>query len=159
MRSLDVVSSLRALDPHAGFALAPVRVYDSAMPPKSHARIRKLSADHRLALDLAVKIRETLKRGLDPDVVAVTVELTFEQRLEEHFDIEESSLAVAFAGDIEPEHAARMVSEHQAIRRLFSEVRAGSVEALTHLADALEAHVRFEETDVYPAILARLASP
>lgn len=144
------------LGPCDQFALSALRVYDSAMPSNSNARIRRLSADHRLALELARTIRERLERGVGPDAVASTLDPTSEQRLEEHFKIEETSLAITFAGEIELELVARTMSEHRAIRCLFTEVRGGSALALVKLADALEAHVRFEERDLYPAILARL---
>ncbi len=102
---------------------------------KRAAGLVSLSRDHHRALVLARDLRRP-----DPPVVADVV-----AELEPHFVVEETELvprAIAHGGAL-AELAAKLVEDHAALRSATDPVALGQ---------RLEAHVRFEERELFPAL-------
>lgn len=111
--------------------------------------LQPLSHDHYEGLQLAARLRKALRADDDltgwPDAIAAF----WRDHLAPHFaDEEVTVLPVLEAGA--PDLAAQMTREHAAIGRLVREIDA-SPDALGAFADALAAHIRFEEREAFPA--------
>jgi hemerythrin-like domain-containing protein len=100
------------------------------------ARLHALSRDHHRALVLVRRVR----RGAD----AAEVARRFELELAPHFAIEERVLLPALTRAGRADLATRTAREHEEIRA------ATSTHNLAAFADLLEAHVRFEERELFP---------
>lgn len=111
--------------------------------------LQPLSHDHYEGLQLAARLRKALRAEDEltgwPDAIAAF----WREHLVPHFADEEATvLPVLEAGA--PELAEQMTREHAAIERLVREIDA-SPGALERFADALAAHIRFEEREAFPA--------
>lgn len=111
--------------------------------------LQPLSHDHYEGLQLAARLRKALRSEDEltgwPDEIAAF----WREHLVPHFADEEATvLPVLEAGA--PELAEQMTREHAAIERLVREIDA-SPAALERFADALAAHIRFEEREAFPA--------
>lgn len=100
---------------------------------KRDARLRKLSSEHHNALVLARKLR----RGQEVDLPAA-----FAAELAPHFAIEEKVLLPALRQAGREDLASRTLCDHDAMRAALAEPE--------RFADLLEAHVRFEERELFP---------
>lgn len=105
------------------------------------SRLHRLSTEHHHSL---VFVRN-LRRGLDPRELARVVD----EILLPHFLIEERLLLPALARAGRADLAARALDEH-------SEIRLARTDP-ARLADLLEAHIRFEERELFPACEALIA--
>lgn len=114
---------------------------------KRDPRLHALSRDHHHALVLA-------RRASRGDIDAETMRASFDAELAPHFAVEERVLLPALreAGGATLALAERTLSDHEAMR---AAVARGDVAELARL---LEAHVRFEEREVFPACEALLPS-
>ena len=111
--------------------------------------LQPLSHDHYEGLHLAARLRKALRADTDltgwPDEIAAF----WREHLVPHFADEEATvLPVLEAGA--PDLASQMTREHAEIERLVREIDA-STDALGTFADALAAHIRFEEREAFPA--------
>lgn len=120
-----------------------------------------LSWDHHHGLDLARTVRATLagdERLAAPSLEALRalVAARWEAELAGHFADEEAVLGPLGAQSEALEGLlARMRTEHAAIRALVGAVAASEgddTEALARFADALTAHIRFEEQALFEAV-------
>jgi hemerythrin-like domain-containing protein len=100
---------------------------------KRDQRLRQLSSEHHNALVLARKLR----RGQP-----VELPTAFEAELAPHFALEERVLLPALARTGREDLATRTLCEHDAMRAALSEPQ--------RFAELLEAHVRFEERELFP---------
>lgn len=77
-----------------------------------------------------------------------------------HFRIEEEVLLPFWQmlGNVDPAHVARVAQEHLAIRTLALKVEAGeaALADLQQLGELLQAHIRYEERELFPLIEADL---
>jgi hemerythrin-like domain-containing protein len=126
------------------------------MPASRIRRIVRLSAEHRLALELVATIREEIQLGSCSDALLLTVANEFASKLEKHFKLEETSLLTAFAEHLDQGLVMRTRDEHEKLRALVVDIHRGSVVALRVFAELLEAHIHFEEQELYPVIRACL---
>ena len=126
------------------------------MPASRIRRIVRLSAEHRLALELVARIREEIQLGSCRDALLSTVADDFASKIEKHFKVEETSLLSAFADHLDRDLVLRTRDEHEKLRALAVDIRRGSVVALRVFAELLEAHILFEEQELYPVIRACL---
>lgn len=115
-----------------------------------------LSHEHHHAL-----FQAKLLRDADEVAPAIAVFREFwEKEGALHFRIEEEVLlpGSGLDGPSSDEQVARLHDEHLQIRRQVGRVLAGdaSLEYLGELGEALTAHVRFEERDLFPRIEAGL---
>lgn len=74
---------------------------------------------------------------------------TFTRELEPHFQAEESALLPALKSAGEIELVRRTLTEHEELRRLANLLKAKDVTSVRHFGEALEAHVRFEERELF----------
>lgn len=102
---------------------------------KRDPRLHRLSSEHHHTLVLV----RNLRKGIEPREVA----RIFEEQLAPHFALEERVLLPALVAAGRADLAARTLDEHADIRVARSEPQ--------RLADLLEAHVRFEERELFPA--------
>ncbi len=123
---------------------------------KRSPELTPLSHDHHQALFVALK----LKRAEDPAVAAAYLEF-HDGTGGRHFEIEETILLPGWlAADPEADAAAaqRVLGEHLELRTGAVRLRSGepSTAELHSLGELLEAHVRFEERELFPIIESRL---
>lgn len=123
---------------------------------KRSPALTPLSHDHHGALFLALQ----LKRAEDESAGAAFAEFIAGEG-ERHFREEESVLLPAWAAadpEADKAMAARLAAEHLELRaagrRLSAEGLA--VEELHRVGELLDAHVRFEERELFPLIESRL---
>ena len=111
---------------------------------------RKFSRDHHHGLLFCWKIRQGLKNRISAERIVQYVEYFRETHLTKHFTLEETCL---FASLDDPK-VNKALGEHKQINKLLSGLSGLSEtqqnEVLTRIADLLEAHIRYEERDLFP---------
>jgi hemerythrin-like domain-containing protein len=129
---------------------------------KRHPSLHGLTVDHHHTLGLVVRINRS--RPEEVESLARLLLLTYEQAMLHHFRGEEEVLLPAFAAKVGDDHPliVRTLTEHIQIHRLANEIRKAlrtntvTEKLLTEIAQTLEAHVRFEENELFTAIEATL---
>lgn len=133
---------------------------------KRSAALEPLSHDHHAGLVFAAEVRRALRAEADPAPLADDVAAFWRDHLVPHFRDEEA-FVVPLLRTGAAATADRLVQEHEDLRALVQSVEAGPDAAvLGAFADALVAHIRFEEQDAFPtaerladaATLARLSA-
>ncbi len=122
------------------------------MPPiKRHEALISFSRDHHNGLLLVWKIREGLKKNIEPSRIASYVQFAFENDLEPHFREEEKWLFPT----LEKNNPGRLRAEadHSHLRELAGKLNTEArSEWLTEFAKSLEDHIRFEERELFNEI-------
>ena len=116
---------------------------------KRRPALRQLSREHHGALALALRIT----RAGDATTVArlmATVPDFFTLELEPHFRDEEAHLLPGLAAAGAHALVRRTLEEHHRLRGLAARVAAGDAASLSQFGEALRAHVRFEEHELFP---------
>ncbi|MFN2427309.1 MAG: hemerythrin domain-containing protein [Candidatus Binatia bacterium] len=121
---------------------------------KRDAALVPLSHDHHTALVLARRCKVAAKAGTGDDAWR-RVREAFPAHLEPHFVIEERFLLPALEKIGESEMVARVREDHALLRKLASATTA-SAGTVERFGLALEAHVRFEERQLFEVAQARL---
>lgn len=119
---------------------------------KRDLRLRGLSSDHHRALVLARTLRGASANG-------AMLAAAFAAELEPHFRIEDEELlsVLALGPDAESRAlAARTAEDHAHLRAEAARAAAGEPVDLEAFALRLEAHVRFEERELFPFVEAQL---
>ncbi len=128
-------------------------------------RLHGLTSDHHHALVLASRIKEASTGGrLDAALVA-DARRRYEQELAPHFAVEEEELLPALAARGRHDLVERTLREHETLRGHLAAAEAGELARLEAFGQLLEAHVRFEERELFPVcealvgdeVLARVA--
>jgi hemerythrin-like domain-containing protein len=125
---------------------------------KRDPRLVHLSEDHHHALVLARRIERAVERGQATDALGAEVVSALAGELGVHFAIEEEELLPALREAGLEATAARIASEHVALREHAEAARAGARDRLASFASLLREHVRFEEREAFPACEERLTS-
>ena len=115
--------------------------------------LEPLSHDHHAGLAFTAQLRAAQRAGDDPALLAAEVAAFWRDHLVPHFADEEAFVLPILESGA-PELAAQMLDEHRQIRHLVDAVEAdgdGWDGPLHSFADALAAHIRFEERHVFPA--------
>jgi hemerythrin-like domain-containing protein len=121
---------------------------------KRSAELTPLSRDHHQALAAALQ----LKRAEDPAEARAAFLDFWRSHGRGHFVIEEEILLpgwLAADREADGDAAARVAAEHLEIRTWARRLDAGEdvgVDELRELGVLLDAHVRFEERELFPAI-------
>ena len=132
---------------------------------KRDLRLHGLTSDHHHALVLARRLQEAAARGgLDVELSA-EVRRRYDEDLGPHFAIEEEELLPALALVGRTDLVDRTLREHAALRDHLAAAESGDCSRLAEFGALLEAHVRFEERDLFttcealvgPEVLARVA--
>jgi hypothetical protein len=107
------------------------------------------SREHHFELLLIWKIRQGLKNQISAKRISEYIRSVHLAGLEKHFTDEETLLWDIISEREELRKKAE--AEHAAIKHLLKLVGEGSADndILQHFADALEAHIRFEERDLF----------
>jgi hemerythrin-like domain-containing protein len=111
-----------------------------------------LSHDHHHALVAARRLRLAADRD-DAAAEAAAFARFFSEESVPHFREEEERLfpLVAFSDEARP-LVVRALLEHQQLHALVRELSSGERARLHEAAELLEAHVRFEERELFPLI-------
>lgn len=118
---------------------------------KRDEALRSLSRDHHRALVEAQRLR----RADDAEQAAAGFIDFFRGKGERHFQIEEQVLLPRWAalGSVDAGAAARLSAEHLSIRTaVLGLEREPTLDAAHALGRELDAHVRFEERELFPLI-------
>lgn len=120
-------------------------------PIKRRKELVPLSRDHHNGLLLCWKIRTGIRTEIDYTRISQYVLYFFEHDLKEHFRQEEELLF-----SLLPDTDAMkqdVLQQHARICTLVEEVREkADIPLLEELADTLDAHIRFEERQLFPYI-------
>jgi hemerythrin-like domain-containing protein len=124
---------------------------------KRSQELTPLSHDHHQALFAA----QQLKRAESPDAVRPAVVSFWEEHGRRHFTIEEEILLPGWIANdpgADPSMAVRVLTDHLTIRSDLRRLEGDALplEDVHALGARLEAHVRFEERELFPMIEARL---
>jgi hypothetical protein len=124
---------------------------------KRSPELTPLSRDHHKALTAALG----LKRADDPGEAATAFVAFWDSHGRHHFQIEEDVLLPGWLdGDPNADRSmiSRVLEEHVTIRARARQLGRGELDcdALKALGEMLEAHVRFEERELFPRIEAGL---
>jgi hemerythrin-like domain-containing protein len=127
------------------------------MPLRRRTELKGLSEEHHNALVVALRCRRTAEGLLDstPEDVWPGVLEFFALQIDPHFDIEERLLMPALVELGEQAMAERMADEHERLRGFVAMTRITRRD-LAAFASLLDAHIRFEEREVFEQTQDRL---
>ena len=126
---------------------------------KRSTGLLELSREHHSALKLALVAKKAANSAVEGVRVAAiaAVQAAMRSELEPHFQIEEDRLLPALAAAGCAELVARTLAEHQALRAAAAALVNAQAENLQAFAELLQAHVRFEERELFEVAQQRLA--
>ncbi|MDX9749618.1 MAG: hemerythrin domain-containing protein [Flavobacteriales bacterium] len=120
------------------------------MPPlERHPLLGPLSQEHHHGLLLCWRIRRDLVEHTDHGRVLEECRAFFRSDLLPHFAVEEEVVFPVLGGAHPLVH--RAITEHRRLARLFRQ-EGDPQTTLSRIEDELEAHIRFEERRLYPAV-------
>ncbi len=122
------------------------------MPPiKRHDALVQFSREHHFGLLLSWKIKQGIAKNIDNKRMAEYILAASDVEILPHFENEEKELFGLLAKD--DSLRLRAEQEHASIRQKLKELKDGQqAETLTALASELDAHIRFEERELFPHI-------
>ena len=118
-------------------------------PIKRHISLQPLSREHHQGLLLCMKIRKGLAKKVALDRISNYVQWFYEEYLEVHFRVEESSVFPILGNH--HELIKRALAEHRRLIRLM-ENRENLERSLHAFEEELEKHIRFEERVLFNEI-------
>lgn len=116
-----------------------------------------LSREHHAALVLAKRLAAAQRVPALHEGLAAAVTDTFARELDPHFRIEEAALLPLLMEAGEAELVARTLREHDELRELVRRISSGDAGALWPFGAKLDAHVHFEERELFPVAEAVLS--
>jgi hemerythrin-like domain-containing protein len=120
-------------------------------------RLHGLSSDHHHALVLSWRLRHEIRDAASAKAWLARARTAFSSELRPHFTIEEEELLPALREAGEHALVDRTLAEHAALADTLAAADvAAPREALERFAQLLQAHVRFEENELFPACEAKL---
>lgn len=122
---------------------------------KRSPALQQLSREHHTALSLALRIAKAADDAARAALMARVPGL-FAAELEPHFLEEETRLLPQLAAAGETDLVERTLAEHADMRALVARIAAGETEALADFGRLLQAHVRFEERELFAVAEQRL---
>lgn len=107
-----------------------------------------LSREHHTALVWAKRAQ----RGAsgDPQTLVAQLVAAFDREMEPHFQTEEKDLLPALRACGQHDLVDRTLADHLSLRDEVDHIRAGDTDAVEAFGKLLEAHVRFEERELFP---------
>ncbi len=121
---------------------------------KRHHSIQPLSRQHHNGLLAVLLLRKGIAGKADMAVMQKFVLQIWEDELKEHFREEEVVLMPPVYDKIDGDLFQRMKNEHSRLQSMIEQLQSPdlSFELFQQFADLLEAHIRFEERILFPAI-------
>ena len=118
-------------------------------PIKRNAAMVEFSKDHHFALLLVWKIRQGLRKSIEPARISSYIVHFFDTDLIYHFKDEEEVLFNKLSTKNPLRTQAE--TEHKNIKQVIDELRKNAVDRnlLKNFADILEKHIRFEERELF----------
>lgn len=112
-----------------------------------------LSREHHFALKLALDAKKAASSGAAATVTAMAsrVQAAMAGQLEAHFQAEELHLLPVLLGAC-PQLVARTLAEHVLLRQAALALDTPQPGLLLAFAELLQAHVRFEERELFAAV-------
>lgn len=126
---------------------------------RRHQQLQDLSREHHSALQLALRARRAVQSG-DAAQIAASASAcieAFSVELDPHFVIEEGELLPALAQQGEHDLVQRTLAEHEQLRSLVVQLAQPDATTLQRFAELLNAHVRFEERELFEVAQRHLA--
>ena len=126
-------------------------------PIKRNPALVEFSKDHHFGLLLVWKIRQGQRTGIPPVRIANYVSVFYEEDLAQHFADEEKYLFSKLPA--ENPQRRRAEKEHAEVRALISSIREDPFghHWLKEFANLLEAHIRFEERELFNQLQASMS--
>lgn len=119
-------------------------------PIKRNQHIVQLSKDHHFTLLFCWKIRQGIKMQIESERQKNYIRYFFKEHMEPHFQNEEKLLF----NQTSDEKVRKALDDHREIRNHIEKVlqspNENSSGLLSMLADIVEAHVRYEERELFP---------
>ncbi|HEY1024745.1 MAG TPA: hemerythrin domain-containing protein [Sphingobacteriaceae bacterium] len=117
-------------------------------PIKRNENILILSREHHFGLLFCWKIRQGIKKETDAERIRKYVSFFWNEHLKKHFREEEERLFTK----VDDAACQKGLEQHRQLRLLFDSIESGDVnyDRLTRLADDMDAHIRFEERELFP---------
>jgi hemerythrin-like domain-containing protein len=125
-------------------------------PIKRSEHILQLSRDHHLSLLFCWKVRQGIKKEIDPVRMLSYILYFWEEHLLPHFSEED----ILFK-HVDDKRVQRAYAEHHEINDLVKslssiESKDNKVLMVTKIADLVDSHVRFEERELFPHLEAAI---
>jgi hemerythrin-like domain-containing protein len=117
---------------------------------KRSQELIELTREHHHALVLARRAIVAAREASAARALAAELTEIFSRELEPHFLVEEEKLLPALRDAGQYASAARTLDEHRQLRALAQAGAAGEMASLLSFGLLLEAHVRFEERELFP---------
>ncbi len=129
----------------------------SIRPIKRHEAIVRFSREHHFGLLLTWKIRQGLKKNIDPTRISDYLLFFFEEDLKAHFAEEERSLFAKL--DDADALKQQALQEHSEIYNIMDAIRSNknNPELLSSFAVVLDKHIRFEERVLFNHLQSKLS--
>lgn len=127
------------------------QTYPEKKPIKRSEYIIVLSRDHHAGLLFCWKIKEGLKRGIDPQRIIPYIKYFWEEHLKDHFREEETLLF----DKLDNELVARARQDHQLLTEFIKRITGGEIKGFKDyfsFTELLTDHIRFEERILFPFI-------
>lgn len=121
---------------------------------KRHQALQDLSREHHTALQLALKAKRAAMSG-DQTLIEATATAclaAYAAELDPHFVVEETTLLPLLRSAGEDALVAQLESDHQALRDFCHQLRQPDAATLLGFAERLNAHVRFEERELFAVV-------
>lgn len=122
---------------------------DKVKPIKRHKAIQGFSREHHFGLLVSWKIRQGLKKGVDLKRIKRFADWSFKIYIKPHFDGEEKFMFPLL--DDDDKLKKRAIAEHRRLERLFKD-KTDINRALNLIEEELDAHIRFEERNLFNRI-------
>lgn len=119
---------------------------------KRHAALQALSREHHAALVLALACKRAAESGSEASIreTCTKVRHLFAAELEPHFHTEEETLLPLLDRAGQTGLVRRTLAEHAQLRALVAALSTPQSAGLEAFGQALSAHVRFEEHELFP---------
>ncbi len=115
---------------------------------KRNENIVPLSRDHHFGLLFCWKIREGLKRNVDPERIKRFIAYYWDHHFSRHFHEEETILFILK----DDPYCRRAREEHKIIGQLVEDLAQpdSNTTLLQSIADMVDQHIRYEERELFP---------
>lgn len=129
-------------------------------PLKRHPALIPLSKDHHFGLLLCWKIRTGVKKEIAPDRMVKYVSYFFDSHLKKHFEEEEQHIFTLLPETNDKRKKAER--QHRKLNRLVQKLSLEPEKTditLGQIEEELEAHIRFEERELFPFLQRNMEEP